>query len=310
MAKIFVCGHKNPDNDAIMSVVGYTWLKNHVDKHNEYQACCLGSLPKETQAVLEKYGVEPPVQIDRIEAGETKQKLILCDHNELSQAVDGIENAELVEILDHHRIADVQTPNPILFLNLPIGSTSTIVCSRFAHYDVEFPKEIAACLLSAILTDTVILKSPTATPFDRKIVHELSQIVGVDPVEYGKWIFSARGTDDFTVEQIVSRDTKKFEIGGRNIFIGQFETVNKDKVLANTEELLDEMKKYLSEVQGDTMVLLITDILEEGSQVFAVGETSFVEEALSINVSDSGVWMPGVLSRKKQVAAPLIEKGM
>ncbi len=310
MAKVIVCGHKNPDNDAIMSAVGYAWLKNQVDPNNEYQASCLGPLPKESQAIFEKHGVEPPVLIDGIEPSEVKQKLILCDHNELSQTVDGIENAELIEILDHHRVADIQTPNPILFLNLPIGSTSTIVCSRFNHYGVEYPKGIAACLLSAILTDTVILKSPTATQFDRKIVAELAEVVGVDPIEYGKWVFSARGTDDFTLEQIVSRDTKKFEIGSRHVFIGQFETVNKDKVLSNTAELLKEMEKYRESVQGDTMVLLITDILEEGSQVFVVGEKSFVEEALNFTSSEEGVWMPGVLSRKKQIAAPLIAKGM
>ncbi|MDO5044065.1 MAG: manganese-dependent inorganic pyrophosphatase [Coriobacteriia bacterium] len=307
MSKILITGHKNPDNDAIMSAVAYAWLKNQIDDKNEYVACALGSIPNETQAVLDKFGLEAPQKLEKIEAQDEKQKLILLDHNELSQTVDGIEHAEIVEILDHHRVADVQTPNPILFMNMPVGSTSTIVATRFQHYEIEPAKAYAAALLSAIMTDTVMLKSPTATKIDERIAKQLGEIVGEDPIEFGKWVFNQRGTADFTNEDIVNRDTKKFEIGDKIVYIGQFETVDKAPFMDRIPDIRALMQSFIKEHKGDAMVLLITDILEEGSQVLAVGELGFIEDALKVSFTDEGIWMPGVLSRKKQVAAPLIE---
>lgn len=294
-----------------MSAVCYAYIKNKVDKNNEYVACTLGPLPKETETVLERFGMPKPQFLERIEPaaeGEEKQRVILCDHNEVSQAVPGLENAEVIEIMDHHRIADVQTSQPILFLNMPVGSTSTIIATRAQHYNVEIDEALAGCLLSAIMTDTVMLKSPTKTPIDVRIANQLGKVIGEDPVQYGQWVFKSRGAGDFTPQDMVTKDTKRFEIGGKGVYIGQYETVDKGPALEKSEEILEAMETYRLENDGATFVLLVTDIIEEGSQVFAVGETEIVENGLKIDIIPEGTWVPGLLSRKKQVAGPLIEQ--
>lgn len=307
MSKVLVFGHKNPDNDAIMSAVVFSQLANVLDPSNEYVACRLGGLPGESRALLEKHGVAVPELVEKIEAGEERPKVILTDHNELSQTVEGIENAEIVAVIDHHRIADVSTAQPIAFVNLPWGSTCSVIARMFETTGTEMSDVQAALLLAAMMTDTVMLKSPTATDVDRAIAARLGARLGVDPVAYGAQVFKSRGADGFTPAQMVSRDIKRFEIGGKAVYIGQYETVNKEPVLGQAGELLEAMEAYRAEHEGDTLVLLVTDIIEEGSQVFACGETELVERGLGICADPRGVWMPGVLSRKKQVAAPLIE---
>ncbi len=312
MKPIYVVGHKNPDNDSIMAAVVYAALKNLHDDKNEYQACTLGPLPKESKAVLERFGMPEPMFLEKIEPaqeGEDPQRVILVDHNERSQAVDGLEHAEIVEILDHHRIADVQTAQPILFLNLPIGSTASIVTTRFEHYGQEITPAFAGCLLAAIMTDTVLLKSPTATPIDGRLASMLADIIGENYLDYGRWVFKSRGADEFGIDEIIGRDTKRFEFGGQAVYIGQFETVDCEPVLQDAPKLLEAMQAYIKEHDAATFVLLITDILREGSQVFAVGSTEIVEKGLGIEVCDEGTWVDGLLSRKKQVAGPLIAQG-
>ena len=164
----------------------------------------------------------------------------------------------------------------------------------------------AALLLAAMMTDTVMLKSPTTTDVDREIAAKLGAKIGVDPVAYGAEVFKSRGADGFTPEQMVNRDIKRFEMGGQAVYIGQYETVNKEPVLEQSKEILEAMEAYRTEKGGDSLVLLITDIIEEGSQVFIVGDPTIPEKGLGIKACEDGVWMPGVLSRKKQVAAPLI----
>ena len=307
MSKILVFGHKNPDNDAIMSAVVLSQLANQLDPANEYVACRLGGLPGESAALLEKHGVAEPLLLEAIEPADEKQKVILTDHNELSQTVAGIENAEIVAVVDHHRIADVSTAQPISFVNLPWGSSCTVIAKLFGFAGVEMTDTQAALLLSAMMTDTVMMKSPTTTDVDRAVAAQLGERLGVDPAAYGAQVFKSRGADGFTPAQMVSRDIKRFEIGGKGVYIGQYETVNKEPVLEQAAELLEAMEAYRVENGGDTLVLLVTDIIEEGSQVFVCGDPAVAERGLNITAVPEGVWMPGVLSRKKQVAAPLIE---
>ncbi len=307
MSKVYVVGHKNPDNDAIMSAVMFAQLAGTLDKDNEYVACRQGGLPGETQALLQANGIAEPELLERIEASEPKCKVILTDHNELAQTVDGIENAEVAAVIDHHRIADLSTAQPIYFVNMPWGSSCTVIARLFETTGVEMTKEQATCLLSAMMTDTVMLKSPTTTDVDREMAAKLGAMIGRDPVEFGAEVFRSRGADDFTPAQMVSRDIKRFEIGGKAVYIGQYETVNKQPVLEQSAELLEAMEQYRVANGGDTLVLLVTDIIEEGSQVFVCGDPAIAEKGLNFTASPQGVWMPGVLSRKKQVAAPLIE---
>ena len=312
MSKVLIFGHKNPDNDAIMSAVTLAKLKNALNDGNEYVACRLGGMPRETQLKLEKCGFDAPVFLEKIEPaaeGEEPVKVILTDHNEACQSVDGLENADVIGVVDHHRIGAFSNPNPIFFVTLPWGSSCTIVAYLYGAYGVEMSDEIAECLLSAMMTDTVMLKSPTTTDVDRKIAAQLGEQLGVDPVEFGKAVFKSRGAGDFTPAQMVSRDIKCFEIAGKQIYIGQYETVDKTAALDQLEELRAAMETYRSEHNGDGLVLLVTDILEEGSQVLMCGETDIPCRGLGIEDKHEGVWMPGVLSRKKQVAAPLIACG-
>lgn len=305
MAQIYVVGHKNPDNDSIMAAYTYANLKNMTDADNEYIPVRLGELPAESAMIFEEYGIETPALIERVGEGDV---LVLVDHNEMGQAVDGIEDAEVAEIIDHHRIADVSTSAPITFINLPWGSTTSIITKLYEYFGIAPDKQIAACLLSAILTDTVILKSPTATEVDAKHVEELAQILGVDPVEFGMKIFKSRGgDDDVSIEDICSRDSKEFNFGGKKCWIAQYETVDLDGLRGRTDDIAAQVAKIQEEGGYDAALMLLTDIIVEGSDFIAAGDTDFIADAFEISFADGPVWMPGVLSRKKQVAAKLID---
>lgn len=305
MAQIYVVGHKNPDNDSIMAAYTYANLKNMTDADNEYIPVRLGELPAESAMIFEEYGIEAPALIEQVGEGDV---LVLVDHNEMGQAVDGIEDAEVAEIIDHHRIADVSTSAPITFINLPWGSTTSIITKLYEYFGIAPDKQIAACLLSAILTDTVILKSPTATEVDAKHVERLAQILDVDPVEFGMKIFKSRGgDDDVSIEDICSRDSKEFNFGGKKCWIAQYETVDLEGLRGRTDDIAAQVAKIQEEGGYDAALMLLTDIIIEGSDFIAAGDTDFIADAFEISFADGPVWMPGVLSRKKQVAAKLID---
>ncbi|HAM15060.1 MAG TPA: putative manganese-dependent inorganic diphosphatase [Eggerthellaceae bacterium] len=237
------------------------------------------------------------------------RKVVLVDHNEISQAAAGIEDAEVVEIIDHHRIADVSTVYPIKFLNMPVGSTATIVTLECQRYGIEPPAPIAAVLLSAVMTDTVVLKSPTATATDERIVDYLAGILDVKPLDFGMDVFSLRGgDDDMPIDKLVSADSKEFDIGEGTVLIAQHETTNLEAAMGREQEMRDYMRGLI-ETHGYVCVLLmLTDIIAEGSQFLCEGNRRIVNRAFDIECTGvGGTWMPGVLSRKKQVAARILE---
>jgi len=241
-------------------------------------------------------------------ARAARRRVALVDHNEVAQSAPGIEEATVVEIVDHHRVGDIQSAGPILFLNMPVGSTATIVATRFEEHGCEIPKAIAGILLAAVLTDTVLLKSPTTTDTDRRIVSELARIVGVEPIEYGMQIFRSRSAGEtFSAEQIVGADAKEFRVGELRILVAQYETVEAASILEHVDELRGAMEAQVAERGYDAVVLMITDIVAEGSEILAVGATRPVERALGVSLAGGSAWMPGVLSRKKQIAARLID---
>ena len=238
-----------------------------------------------------------------------RRKVILVDHNETRQAAAGIEEAEVVEIIDHHRIADVSTVNPIKFLNLPVGSSATIVTLECQRLGIEPPKHIAAVLLSAVMTDTIILKSPTATAIDKQVVDYLAGILGVDPTAYGVEVFAYRGgDDDLPIEKLVSADSKEFAYGDGMVLIAQRETTNLDSVMAREDEIRAYLRGLVEKNGYECALLMVTDIIAEGSQFICEGDRRIVNRAFSVNCTGKGgVWMPGVLSRKKQVATRILE---
>ena len=310
MANVLVFGHQNPDNDAIMSSVVLSQLLNQLEyQGNTYTACCLGPLPAESAKLLEDAGVPAPTLIDAIEPaaeGAEPQLVILTDHNEPGQSVAGLENATVFGVVDHHRFGDFTTAAPLHIVALPWGSSCSIVAKLFEVMGVEPTDAQAKLLLSAMMTDTLMLKSPTATAVDAAIAAKLGEQLGVDPVKFGMEVFLTRPSGSFTAEQMVGNDIKMFEVAGTKLLIGQYETVDKSRALGMIPEIREAMRAYQAEKAADGIVLCITDIMEEGSQVLLEGETVVAQKGLQIEDVAEGVWMPGVLSRKKQVAAPIL----
>ena len=304
---IIIVGHKNPDNDAISAAVGLAFFENELARRqgrdDVYEAVCLGPLPPETAWNLEQNGIEAPRLIDHVEAG---QKVMLVDHNELKQAVDGLADAEVVGIVDHHRIGDVATAAPIYMTVRPWGSTCTVISALCRQHDIEIPVAIANVLLSAILTDTVILKSPTATKVDEEQIAYLEGITGKKYVEFGQQLFKCRGGEaDLPIEKYVGADAKEFEVGSTTVLIAQHETVDLEGAMKREEEARAYMRKLQEEKGYDFVLVLVTDILAEGSNFLVEGNHAVVDSVFGIDSSKT-VWIDGILSRKKQVAAPIL----
>ncbi len=304
MANVYVFGHQSPDNDAIMSAVVLSQLLNQVEyAGNTYEACALGALPAESAKLLADAGLPEPKQLDAVEAG---QLVLLTDHNESAQSVAGLKDATIFGVVDHHRIGDVETAGPLHYIALPWGSTCTIVTKIAEVLGVELSDAQAKLLLSAMMTDTLMLKSPTTTEADRTIAAKLGEQVGVDPVKFGMEVFLTRPSGSFTAAEMVGNDIKMFEPAGQKLLIGQYETVDKSRALGMIDEIREAMRAFAAEKGADGIVLCVTDIMEEGSQVLLEGETAVAQKGLGIADEHDGVWMPGVLSRKKQVAAPIM----
>lgn len=236
-----------------------------------------------------------------------KKKVIQVDHNERGQSVDGLEDAEILEIIDHHRVADIQTNNPIYFRNEPVGSTSTIVAKCFFENGIRPSRKAAGLLCGAIISDTLLFRSPTCTPQDQYICKKLAEIAGINIEEFAKEMFKA-GTSlkGKTVEQIFNTDFKPFTIEGTKVGISQVNTMDIDGFMPLKEEMLNYMDQKAKEAGLEMVMLLLTDILNEGSEILVTGaKPEIVEKAFKVTLKDKGAFLPGVLSRKKQVVPPI-----
>ena len=304
MSKVLVFGHQNPDNDAIMSAVVLTQLLNQVNYNGDtYEARRLGPLPAESAKLLADNGIAEPELLESVEEG---QQVVLTDHNEAGQSVAGLEGAQIVGVVDHHRFGGFTTAAPLHIISLPWGSSCCIVARLFEVFGQQPTDAQAKLLLSAMMTDTLMLKSPTTTDVDRAVAARLGEQLGVDPVKFGMEVFLTRPSGSFTAEQMVGNDIKQFEVGADKLLIGQYETVDKTRALGMIPEIREAMRAYQAEKGADGIVLCLTDIMEEGSQVLLEGDTACAQKGLGIADEPEGVWMPGVLSRKKQVAAPIL----
>ncbi|MBQ9021826.1 MAG: manganese-dependent inorganic pyrophosphatase [Eggerthellaceae bacterium] len=306
--KVLIVGHKNPDNDAISAAIAMAYFENELARQEgrdvEYEAVRLGPLPPETDWNLEVNGITEPRLIESVGAGD---KVILVDHSEYGQAVDGLKDAELVGIVDHHRLGDVTTAAPLYVTMRPWGSSATVVTSIFRQHGIEIPVDIAHVLLSAILTDTVIQKSPTATPHDAMQISYLEEITGKERVSFGQELFRCRGREDeIDIKTYVEADSKEFNVAGKTVLIAQHETVDFEAAMEREEEARKHMQHLIAQHGYDFVLLMVTDILEEGSNFLVEGSHEVVDQVFGVDSSEA-VWMPGVLSRKKQVAAPLLE---
>lgn len=237
-----------------------------------------------------------------------KKKVIQVDHNERGQSVDGLEEAEVVEIIDHHRVADIQTSNPIFFRNEPLGSSSTIVAKSYFELDITPSREVAGLLCGAIISDTLLFKSPTCTEQDKIVCRKLAEIAGISSIEeFAKEMFKA-GTSlkGKSVSEIFNQDFKPFTMGDYKVGVAQVNTMDIEGFMPLKDEMLSFMKNESDKKGYDVVALLLTDILTEGSQVLVAGERyDFIEKTFNVELKDSMAFLPGVLSRKKQVIPPL-----
>lgn len=232
-----------------------------------------------------------------------RKKVILVDHNERGQSIPGIEEADILEIVDHHRVADIQTVGPLLFRGEPLGSTATIVTKIFDELDVEMPSHIAGLLLGAVVSDTLLFKSPTCTPVDTKIAKKLAEIAGVDIQEFAMEMFKA-GTSlvGKTVDEIFNQDFKKFSFDNLQVGVAQVNSMDIEGFLPYKKDMLDYMNKFAEDNNLDFTLLLLTDIINANSEIFVAGpKPQLVEQAFDISLTDYQATLKGVISRKKQV---------
>lgn len=238
-----------------------------------------------------------------------REKIIMVDHNERSQAVEGIEEARILEIIDHHRLGGIQTSEPIFTRQEPVGCTATIVANMHWHRNVEIPVDIAGLLLSAIISDTVLFKSPTCTPYDKMTAEKLAGIAGLDIVEHGMALLKAgSGIGDMSPIEIAKNDLKEFQIGQYRMIVSQISVMDSEEVLTLKEELLNCMQSICKNEGYDMSLLMVTNIIEEGTHLIYTGQPkTIIGEAFHQDASGNLIYLPGVMSRKKQIIPPLVE---
>lgn len=238
-----------------------------------------------------------------------RDRVILVDHNERSQAVEGIEEAKIVEVIDHHRLGGIQTSEPIFTHAEPVGCTATIVANMHWQQDVDIPAPVAGLLLSAILSDTVLFKSPTCTPYDKKTAERLAEIAGVDLKEYGMAMLKAgSGIGDMTPMEIAKNDSKEFQMGDYHLLISQISVMDTKEVLGLEPQLIEAMTTICEKEGFDMSLVMVTDILEEATYLLYAGSPkTLIGEAFKKDASGTHVYLPGVMSRKKQIVPPLSE---
>lgn len=299
----YVCGHKIPDTDSIVSAISLSYLKNQLGE--ETIPARQGEMNPESAFVLKEFGFDAPV-LKTAFAGEN---LYVTDYNNYTEAPDDIDEATILGIVDHHKLGGLKSTAPLEIWIRPVGCTNTIVKEMYDHHGVEIPKNIASIMMCAILSDTVIFKSPTCTKVDTKAVKELAAIAGIEnPKEMGMKLFTIKSeVGGATPRELVMRDFKNFEMHGQKVGIGQLEVVDL--------KIFDDMKADLHadiaalKAEGDyhTVVLLLTDIMLEGSQALIISDdNSKFETAFDTTLENNESWLPKVLSRKKQVI-PFLE---
>ncbi|WP_071395190.1 manganese-dependent inorganic pyrophosphatase [Bacillus tuaregi] len=305
MEKILVLGHKNPDTDSICSAIAYANLKSELGFNAE--PVRLGEINGETKYALDYFQVNVPRLVEKV-APETNQ-VILVDHNERQQSADDIDQVRILEVIDHHRIANFQTSDPLFYRAEPVGCTTTILNKLYKEHGVEIKKEIAGLMLSAIISDSLLFKSPTCTEQDKAAARELAEIAGVDAENYGLDMLKA-GADlsDKTVEQLITLDAKGFDMGNYKVKIAQVNAVDTKDVLDQKKEIEEAITKAIADENLDLFLFVVTDILTNDSVGLALGKmTSAVETAFNVKLDNNTAVLKGVVSRKKQIVPVLTD---
>ena len=298
-----VFGHKNPDTDAIMSAMVMANLENKLG--NTAKAVRLGNINKETEYVFNYLGIERPEYVEDIADG---QNIILVDHNESTQSVNNLPNAKVQKIVDHHAM-NFSTSYPLYYRAEPVGCTSTVLYKMYKENEVEISKEIATMMLSAIISDTLLFKSPTCTSEDKAIATKLAEIAEVDVDAYGTALLKA-GTDlsEYTPEQIINIDSKLFEKGGKRFKIAQVNTADLDSIFKDKVYFEAAINNEIKKDNLDLYMFAATDIINSNSKIISLGnDSAVVEKAYGVTLDNNTALLENVVSRKKQMLPGILE---
>ena len=300
---LYIFGHRIPDSDSIIAAIAMTYLKNELGI--EATATRQGDINPESQYILDKFNLIAP----ELKTSVSGEKVYLVDFSDIAQAPSNISEATIVGIVDHHKLGDLTTSTPLECWIRPVGCTNTIVKEMFDYYEVEIPKNIACAMMCAILSDTVIFKSPTCTKIDTKITKQLAKIAQIED-------FKAIGLEMFKVKsqvkgvptrELVMRDYKPFDMNGLKVGIGQLEVVDLSIFDDVKADLLEDISKLKEEEGLDTVLLLLTDIIAMGSEILvSSNQPQTIEKAFDKTIVNGKFWLDGCLSRKKQVV-PFLE---
>lgn len=305
--EVLIFGHKNPDTDSICSSIVKEIL-NKKNGHINSKAIRIGNINKETQYVLDYLQIEAPELIEKVEEG---QEVILIDHNEFNQSIEGIEKAKILGVIDHHRISNFETSEPLYYTARPYGCTSTILYKEFIQKGIKIEKKEAILMASAIISDTLLLKSPTTTEHDKKALEELEKISSINMSEYGLEMLKA-GTDldDFSEKELINIDAKNLDKNGVKFVIAQVNTVSIEDVLKRKEKLEEAINSEIDAKNLSLFILAITDILNSNSEIIAIGtKANVVEKAFDKKLESNQMFLENVVSRKKQIL-PVIDKNI
>lgn len=305
MGKTLIFGHRNPDTDSICSALAYADLKTKSGAVVE--AVRLGAVSAETQFALDTFQTPAPRLVESV--ADEASHVILVDHNERQQTVCDIDKVTIAEVIDHHRIANFETAAPLYYRAEPVGCTSTIVLKMYKERGVEVSPRIAGLMLSAIISDTLLLKSPTCTPEDVAAARELAAVAGVDLPTYGMELLRAGASlATTTIAELVSRDCKEFPMGDAKVAIAQVNAIDLDEVLSRQAALEAAMQDVIAERRLDLFMFVVTDVLNQDSVVIALGpRASVVESAYGVALEGNQARLEGVVSRKLQIV-PLLTK--
>lgn len=301
--EVLIFGHKSPDTDSITSSIVMENLERKLGNENA-KAVRIGNVNKETKYVLDYLGIDEPEYIENIADG---QNVILVDHNEITQSVDNLQNAKILKVIDHHTMNFV-APYQLYYRAEPVGCTQTVLYKMYKENDVEIDEKIAILMLSAIASDTLVLKSPTTTAQDIKTVRELEKRFGLDINTYGVEMLKA-GTDisEFTPEQVINIDSKLFEQGNKKFRIAQVNTADLDSIFKNQVYFEEAINEDIKKENLDFYVFAATDIINSNSKIISLGnDAPVVEKAYGISIDNHTAMLENVVSRKKQMLPPIL----
>ncbi|HFI0306295.1 TPA: manganese-dependent inorganic pyrophosphatase [Streptococcus suis] len=307
MSKFLVFGHQNPDTDAIASSYGWAYLEREAFGRDA-EAVALGAPNEETAFALDYFGVTAPRVVESAKA-EGVSQVILTDHNEFQQSIADIKEVEVAAVIDHHRVANFETANPLYMRLEPVGSASSIIYRAAKENGVTLPREVAGLLLSGLISDTLLLKSPTTHATDPQVAAELAEIAGVNLEEYGLALLKA-GTNlaSKSAEELIDIDAKTFELNGNPVRVAQVNTVDITEVLERQAEIEAAISAAIVTEGYSDFVLMITDIVNSNSEILALGSNmDKVEAAFNFKLENNHAFLAGAVSRKKQVVPQLTE---